>query len=167
MSFRADVARIRNATPAELALLAEAFAWLGVMRLGLGTLRFRRLAKLLGLAVAKPQDHPRGQIGGRSERVGWAVRSAAARTPRLSTCLAQSLACCAMQSIRGVGGTLYLGVAKPDGHLAAHSWFECGDSVLTGEVRRSDFAPIAAYTSNPRRPGSPHGEAVGQRSDRV
>ena len=148
MSLRADISYARNCSPRDLRIVAEALAWLAILRLATLTLPFRRVAPILGLTLVTPVDVAEDPVdgNGRTERIGWAVRAAAARTPWTSTCLVQSLAGFVMLRRRHLRSTVYLGVAK-DGRtgFAAHSWLQCGDRVLTGDGALRSFSVIAAY----------------------
>jgi Transglutaminase-like superfamily len=146
MSWRADLSRFRGATWTERGLVIEALAWLAVLRLAIAALPFRRVASLVRLKEAADLESPQHSPSESGARIGWAVRAAAARTPWLSTCLAQSLTGLVMLRRHGVASTVYLGVAKDGaGEFVAHSWLRCGDAVLTGSGGHKSFSIIAAY----------------------
>lgn len=168
MWLRRKVARARSLSWTQQRLLAEALAWLGVLRIALLVLPFRRTAALLrlsptsvteasteasglplnGIHARKPggNDGNVGRENDVAEGIGWAVRAVGARTPWLSTCLAQSLAGYAMLRRRQVPSVVYLGVAKDgEGDLSAHSWLRCGEGLLTGASGFERYRPIAAY----------------------
>jgi len=147
MSLGPALRKLRTLSWAERRLALEALAWLAVMRLAVRTVKFRRLVRWLrleqGETPAQPAPNP-----GAAERVGWAVRGAAARTPWESACLVQALAAARMLQERGLPATLYLGAArKPDRReeLHAHAWLRCGKVVLTGENESRRFAVVAAF----------------------
>lgn len=108
-------------------LWALAWAVLVVCRLLLALLPLRDVARLAGAVT-------RGRVGesGAAGRVGWAVRSAAARVPG-ARCLAQALACYLLLDWHGMPGTLVVGARlRPDGRLAAHAWVEYGGAAVIG-----------------------------------
>jgi hypothetical protein len=84
-----------------------------------------------------------------AQRVGWAVRAVAGRTPWTSTCLMQAVAGAALLRRRRIPAQVHFGVAKdpaqPDG-LSAHAWLTCGGRVLTGDgPQRERFAAVGVY----------------------
>jgi hypothetical protein len=146
MSLTIDVSRARRATWSERSAFMEALVSLAVCRFAIVMLPFRHVAAWVGLA---PDDgpEPHGPAWTATlHRTGWAVRSAAARSPWSSTCLVQSLTGFVMLRRRGVAATVYLGVAKDDsGNFVAHSWLRCGDAVITGGSSQGTFSVIAVY----------------------
>ena len=148
MSWTRDLRKLGARSWQERGLLLEAFIWLGVMRVAMGRLPFRRIAAQLGLAQAETLEvSPILEIQP-APRIGWAVRAAAARTPWQSTCLVQALAGIAMLHRRKLSGVLYLGIAKDASAaelLVAHAWLCCGDVILTGESERARFSAVACF----------------------
>lgn len=130
-------------------LIIAAFLWLGAMRAAILVFPFRRIVTIFGLtegSVSAGTDPPCDE---RAAAIGWAVRAAAARTPWESTCLVQALAGMAMLQVRGILGTLYLGVAHNavgSERLAAHAWLSCGNAVLTGDTAREQYAVISSFS---------------------
>ena len=149
MSLGHDVVRARGLSPTERRLLIEAVGWLGLLRVAVLTLPYRRLASLLGLTQTDPSQVSlvsRADHQARAEAIGWAVQGVAARTPWLSTCLVQSLAGYVMLRRNDVPSVVYLGVAKgAGGELIAHSWLRCGDHLVTGGGSHQRYSVIAAY----------------------
>lgn len=131
-------------------LLLEALVCLGVMRVAILTVPFRRIVAHYHLVQDEASTVPAGAKAARAESIGWAVRVAAARTPWQSACLVQSLAAMSMLRRRGIAGTLYLGVAKNDDNsaepIAAHSWLCCGKRTLTGYFADNRFTIIAKFS---------------------
>ncbi len=162
MSLRHDVLRAWRLTLAERRLLIEAVVWLGLLRVAVAAMPYRRTAALLRLTQADPCEEPvtadredgagsrgAGVAGDRSTAIGWAVRASAARAPWHSTCLVQSLAGSTMLRRHGLAGVVYLGVARDEGgEFIAHSWLRCGKDILTGAGGHQRYSVIAAY-----RPG--------------
>lgn len=132
-------------SPRDIARAAEAALLLTVLRIAVGRVPFRWLAKAAGLA-AGGDAAPANQAG--AERVRLALQRAAARLPFETTCLMQALAGAAMLRRRGVAATVQLGVARDGtqaGRLVAHAWLRAGDVVLTGADGADRFTPVAAY----------------------
>jgi len=153
VSLGRDVVRVRGLSSTERRLLIEAVGWLGLLRVAVLMLPYRRLASLLGLTQSDPSQVSLASCAGhhaRAEAIGWAVQGAAARTPWLSTCLVQSLAGYVMLRRNDVPSVVYLGVAKDaGGELIAHSWLRCGDRLVTGGASQHRYSVIAAYRPSP------------------
>lgn len=135
----------KRLTPRELAAVAEAAALLAALRVVVGRVGFARLARYAGL-VAGETDAPTDIAS--AERVGLAVRRAAAHLPFECTCLMQALGGASMLRRRHLRGTLQLGVAKDaadSSGLAAHAWLRAGDVVLVGGAGANAYTPVAAY----------------------
>ncbi len=131
--------------------------WLGVARCAILTIPFRWTTRLFtlkpgGLAAAGV-DPPSSAL---AHRIGWALRSAAARSPWQSTCLAQALAGTVMLRCRRIPSSLTMGVAKSGvapGSLAAHAWLKCGGNILTGRDGHEKYSIVAEFTVSRLRHG--------------
>ncbi|MBI2299905.1 MAG: lasso peptide biosynthesis B2 protein [Armatimonadetes bacterium] len=148
---RGDLAKLRGRSWSDRWLLLEAALWLGVMGLAVGRIPLRRLLARLRLAAA--QEASREPAAPGAERVGWAVRGAAARVPFQPTCLVSALAGAAMLRRRRMPATLTLGVAPGDGTpdpIQAHAWLRCGDQVLLGEAGAEGYTVIAQFAARSR-----------------
>jgi hypothetical protein len=146
------VSRLRKflgLTPAHRRLLLEAAVWLGVARLAILTLPFRRIAPYLGRHMAQSPHGLESQRQDLVERTSWAVQTASRHLPWECTCLAQAMAGKAMLKRRGVPSTLYLGLAKAgEAQLQAHAWLRCGERILTGWQGMGEFAVIATFAED-------------------
>jgi hypothetical protein len=130
----------------ERMLLVQAVIALATMRLAVGTVPFRVIARGIGLVRIRSGAHD--QIGDpRAAEVGWALRAAAAHLPWESTCLMQALAGAAMLRLRGIASTLTIGVSREAATqgLIAHAWLRCGAEVLTGDDARNRFVELASF----------------------
>lgn len=123
-------------------LLLEAIVLLGVVRTAILLVPFRYIARTVGLEAGESSFAP-GSMQEAQQR-GWAVRTAAAYTPWLSTCLAQALAVALLLRQRRIPCTLYLGV---DSSHRAHAWARSGTEVLTGANAREGFVTVAAFST--------------------
>lgn len=137
--------KARELDRAQRGLLLEAAAWLGLARLGLLLVPFRRLAPWLGAHMAQSAEHVTPREAALAQEIGWAVQAMARRTPWQSACLAQAMSAKAMLRRRGVGSTLYLGVARNErGRMTAHAWLRCGTAVVTGGDH-SDYTVLSSF----------------------
>jgi len=165
-SLASDWQKIRVRSSMERRLLLEAAVWLGLARVAIVIISFRKLASLLGLvqrnSAAAPDQplvtQPHEDASALSTKIGWAVRSVALRIPRQSTCLTQTLAGAAMLRRRGLPCSLSLGIVKDTDGIAAHAWLRFGDVVLTGANGHNRFTVISDFVSSrPARAGLPRG----------
>ena len=158
MSWTSDLRKLRARPWLDRWLLLEAVIWLGLTHAAIVLLPFRRVAALLGLAQGKSPIALEPARVNRAERIGWAMRVAAARTPWNSTCLCQALAGVVLLRQWGIPGTLYLGIAKDENTTetmtvpawvaqswAAHAWLRCGENILTGASGHEQFTVLATF----------------------
>jgi hypothetical protein len=129
----------------EWMLLLEAVVWLGVARLAIRMLPFRRLSPYLGqhMAESSSDDDPAQFVPVR--QVAWAMRIASRRLPWRCKCLEQGLAGKLMLRRRGISHTLYLGVATTEAGLEAHAWLRSGSFIVTGAEGRERFTVISTF----------------------
>ena len=112
---------------AQRRLLARAWLLLPLTALGLRLFGFRRVqALLLRPAAGTParDDLPAAQA------VARIVQGAARWSPVPASCLVRSLVLCRLLRRQGLTADLRIGVAVPDGRLAAHAWVEHGGVAL-------------------------------------
>ncbi len=153
MSLTSDLRKLRALRGSDRTLLFQAIGWLGVMRLAIALLPFRRIAKLLRLRQGESPVASEAAPSQRAEHIGWAVRAGATHVMWKSTCFDQALAGAIMLQHRGIAGTIYLGVAKNLGtsaEVAAHAWLRSGESILTGAAGHERFNVIATFTACPQ-----------------
>ncbi|WP_165360733.1 lasso peptide biosynthesis B2 protein [Candidatus Chloroploca sp. Khr17] len=134
-------------------LLVEIFGLLGLARLALRVVPFRRLARALGtLHVETPTEVPPEQLA-QARRVGQAIARVHRYTPWTSNCFPQALAARAWLARRHIPTTLYLGVAlnKTDPAtsttMEAHAWLRCGSLIVTGGRGSERFTVTACFGS--------------------
>jgi hypothetical protein len=128
--LRQKLAKFRSLHRADKWMLIHATMWLALARLMLIILSFRRLASRLLRTESTGQKAPDPEF---IERIGYAVRTAAANVPWRSDCFPQSIAGWMLLKHHGYCSTIHLGVARTgDDGLAWHSWLTCGDTVVTG-----------------------------------
>ena len=147
--FQDAPAKWRRRSRTERLLLMEAFVLLGIARLAVLVLPFKRLA----VSLDRHQNETDMQISASdlnfARKVGQAVCSAANHTPWESVCLPQAVVAQWMLKRRRIAGTLYLGVAKdvtkPE-ILAAHAWLRCGSIILTGAAGHQQFTVVTTFS---------------------
>jgi hypothetical protein len=126
-------------------LLLEALVWLGLARLAVTVLPFRRIAPHLGDHMAESPEEE-GAVVDDLPRVSWAVQAVSRRTPWESRCLVQAVAAQRMLRRRGIGSTLYLGVAKAgQTELEAHAWLRSGRVYLVGGQDRQRYKVVSSF----------------------
>jgi hypothetical protein len=140
--------RFFKRSAAERRLFIEAFCLLGLARFVILVVPFRRIAPFLGQVMTE-SSHDAHECDPLTERISWAVQTAARYTPWQSKCLAQAMTAKMMLKYRNISSTLYLGVAKNDDTgLSAHAWLRCGERILTGGSVREQFTVIAFFAES-------------------
>lgn len=138
----------QSRSAAERTLFVEALFRLGIARLWLQFLPFKRIAATLGSCNAAESLFAASDMR-RAEQIGWAVQAAARRTPWQSACLAQAITAQKMLHRRGIGGTIYLGVARDPTNpakLKAHAWVSCAKTILTGKAGHQQFTVVSTFS---------------------
>jgi hypothetical protein len=141
------VKRRRHSWP-ERWLFLQAATSLLLARVALRAVPFRALVRVLGMSAGRSLVVDSPSPRERAASIGWAIRAAERRLPGQSTCLSQALAAAALLRLRGMPGTLSLGVGKGDGSgqaMLAHAWMQYGDLVLTGERERAQYAELTTF----------------------
>jgi Transglutaminase-like superfamily len=134
-----SVPRTRR-TPEDLWAFARAWTVLLAADIGLRALPFARVDRWLTPALAPGRDEP--AVG----RLVWATEAAARHHLYPMRCLPKSLCLRWLLGRHGLDSELRIGVARPDGGLAAHAWVErqgrpVGEA-LGVEERFSPLRPI-------------------------
>jgi len=126
--------------------LLEAACWLGIARLAILILPFRRVSPYLGRQMARSSEEAGAVPAVLLDCISWALVTVSRHLPWDCRCLTQALAGKAMLRRRGVSSTLYLGLAKSnEAQLKAHAWLICGERVLTGQQGMAGFTVIASF----------------------
>lgn len=138
--------KFRRLTWADRFLLFEATIWLAVARLSLLLMPFRKIAGRLG-NIGEENDAKLSTASEiKADKIGWAVRAMARRTPWESACLAQAIGGKAMLRRRKIPSTLYLGLAKNDSEqMQAHAWLRCGEEIITGKAGHEQYSVISTF----------------------
>jgi hypothetical protein len=127
-------------------LLLEAVFLLGISRLAIWLVPFRKIAPRLGRLMVETEASATPDTEIISRKIAFCVHSAARNLPWECKCLVQAMATKAMLRRRGLQSTLYLGVAKaPQNDLSAHAWLRFGSLTLTGGAVRDDYTVVAFF----------------------
>ncbi len=135
---------------AEKQLFIAAYVTLGIMRLAMLAMSFKRL-----VAALEHSQYPKERFALSepeclmAQTVGRAITRAANYTPWESACLAQALAAQHMLKKRNIPGRFYLGVAKDealDEPMQAHAWTQCGDTIITGGAGHEQFTVVSVFS---------------------
>lgn len=129
--------RFLRLSPEERGLLVRAALLLWIVRLGLWTLPFRTLQRLLfNRAQAPAYPTPLSKIV-------WAVEVTSSYVPS-ATCLTRALAARTLLARYGHPSDLRIGVAKSaKGTLEAHAWLEHRGRIVLGGLRDlSRYQPL-------------------------
>ena len=137
------ISRLLRLSNREKALLLQTTILLGAIRLGLSTLPFATLRKMLArLAAAgsRTEDQPGGAAG---EPTVWAVETVSRQFPAIGTCLTQALAAQVLLARRGHQSNLGIGVTRTSsGKFVAHAWLETDGVILIGGAGQTNYTPM-------------------------
>lgn len=139
-----------NLTWARRRLLAEAVLCLGVARLAVVAIPFRRLSRRLGShgKESSTDVHAAPTLRIVAD-VAWSLEAASRRLPWRCACIEQGLAAKMMLRRRRISSTLYLGVARAaegDCRATAHAWLRSGPFVITGAAARDRYTVVSTFS---------------------
>ena len=128
-------------------LLIEAVLCLGIARLAVLSLSFKRIAPHLGRRMAESTAQEGAERAEDVRRVSWALARAGQHAPWDCNCLTRALAGKLMLRRRRIRSTLYLGVAdsEEEGGLHAHAWLRSGDIILSGARKKDAFTVVSTF----------------------
>jgi len=133
----------------EKKLFLEAYVTLGIVRMTLLTVSFKRLTRSLEHETKKRAlSKPSKEQMHIAKKVGQSIMRASAHTPWESACLVQSLTAQKMLQKRGIAGAFYLGAMKDEtseGKMKAHAWSQCGEIILTGAKGHENFTVLSVF----------------------
>lgn len=141
MAWRNKLDRLGAMTWSERWLVLEAAWFLGLSRLTLLLVPFRRLAPWL-------ERSPRRRDEGDPScylQIRRAVSIAARNVPWNAVCLPQAMAAKCMLARRGFTSTLHLGVKKSAGALIAHAWLDAGGMTVVGGAAKAGFTSLGRF----------------------
>jgi hypothetical protein len=122
LALRKKIRALSRLPAADRRLFVRAALWLPAVDLGLRTLGFTRVRRLLARGAspaAAPTERP-----GQAERVAWIVAAAARHHLYPVKCLTRSLVLWHLLARRGIAADLRIGVHPESGSLRAHAWVE-------------------------------------------
>jgi len=129
-----------------LLLFAEAWCYLGVARLVITMVPFRKIVRILGRSL-DADDEATYITSVRPQRIRAAIRRASSFAPWRTKCFEQALAGKFMLSYRRMPSSVFFGVNKKEGGLNAHAWLESEGIIITGEKQLDQFNVIARFKS--------------------
>ncbi len=145
-----ELNRLRALPRARKGLLAEALAALGLARLAMACLPFRRIAAWLGAPGTESAIEATPAETRIAKEIGWAVGLLGRRVPWDGRCLAEALAATWMLRRRGLEGTVSFGARPGTGTgpgtvFDAHAWLRVGSSVVTGGAGHRSFKVFTTF----------------------
>lgn len=153
-SFATRLRKLTALSWADRWLLVQVFILLGVARLSLQMIPFRRLAQHLGpLQTETPSDAPPEHLA-QARRVALAIARVSPYTPWTSNCFPQALVAKHWLRRRRIPTTLYLGVAltksegAPNSDMTAHAWLRCGPLIVTGGRGHERYTVTACFSDS-------------------
>jgi hypothetical protein len=129
--WKDDLGKFGELDGADQWLVLRAAAWLGIARLMLIVMPFRRLAERLASDNKSSLVDPDADF---LKRTGYAVSVAASRVPWRADCFPQTIAARMILKNKGYPSTIHIGVERVgDNVLNGHAWLTCGETVVTGD----------------------------------
>lgn len=142
---------LRNAPMFVRGWLFPSWGLLGIARLLINTIHFRRLAPCMGHACGTRAWIPliSLQQERRARLIGRTIRFAARHTPWKSNCFPQALAAHALLALYGIPHTLCLGLKhdRSGTGMQAHAWVAAGRVDVTGGRGFGVFTLVGAFSS--------------------
>lgn len=128
-------------------LLMQAWLLLGLARIAILTIQFKRLAKYLGEpSVETPTELSEEEME-RCRRVSWAVQRASRFTPWTSNCFPQAIVAQHLLWRRRISSTIYFGLKMEESKpMQAHAWVRCGPRIVTGRAGYKKYQVVGAFT---------------------
>lgn len=135
------IRKFARLTLGERRLLIRTATMLGLMRVGLWLLSFRKLIAL----IRRNRPRPRQAEAASPDRIGWAIRVASRYVPG-ATCLVQALTGLVLLEGAGLPAHLYIGVARNDEKpLQAHAWVKSRGDVIVGGHEINQYVPLLVW----------------------
>lgn len=133
----------------------EATICLALARLAVRLVRFTTLSPRLGVQMQETPLEDDHELRPVLRRIRWAIGAVSRRVPWRCMCLEQAIASKMMLRRRGIGSTLYLGVARDantsGAQVEAHAWLRCGSYYVTGGETRSRYTVVSTYAEGKPR----------------
>ncbi|MCL1073821.1 lasso peptide biosynthesis B2 protein [Shewanella dokdonensis] len=120
---------------------------LGLSKLAIFRLSFRKLAPRLGILQAKgywiPLISEKQRL--RAKQISKLVQGIAPYTPWESNCFPQAITARFLLGLYGIPGALYFGLCRDAGQIKAHAWVCSGSVRVTGGYSFNQFTVVGAY----------------------
>jgi len=145
----------RRRSLAEKRLLCQAWCLLGISRLAINVVAFKRLAARLGQHDAESgHDITESQLA-ETKLISWAVDRAACFTPWSSNCFPRAITALYLLRRRDIPATLYLGCRlEADSEMKAHAWLRSGPRIVTGRPGHQQYSVVATFRTDTIDPGN-------------
>lgn len=151
VSIKSNLVRLLGQPKQFYLWLGPAWLILGLSRLAIVTLSFRRIAGWLGVHEGTAAQVPlaTGQQEAISAAVGRAIRVAARLTPWQSNCFPQAITARLILAVHRLPHAVYFGVRKgaSKDELLAHAWVACGRSNVTGGHSFGKYTTVGCFVS--------------------
>lgn len=127
-------------------LLIRVLVLLGIGRLAVLCLPFKKIAKWMGEAQQETIRHELPEHREFIHRVYWAIRGVQKYTFWESNCFAQALCAHWILKKRKLPHTIYFGVKKDQEEaLKAHAWLRVGTDLLTGGNGHKHYTVVGTF----------------------
>ena len=121
-------------------LLLRAMAWLGIARIMLIVMPFRRLVARLSTETNSTQIEPDQDL---LQRIAYAISAAANNVPWRSDCFPQTIAARMLLKRYGHASTIHFGVERVgEDVLNGHAWLTCGGTVVIGGAELHRYSEL-------------------------
>lgn len=126
--------------------LLEAFILLGICRVLILTVKFKRIAPYLGILMKESSTEVLYKDLYVVENIAWAINNSSKFTFWESKCLVQAITAKVMLRRRKIKSTIYFGVFKDeDNKIKAHAWVRCGNMIVNGEKGKEKFTIVSVF----------------------
>jgi hypothetical protein len=142
---RITFGRIRQLTPADVALAVEAACMLTFFRLALNFLPVQRLTAWMGTDAQALSSVSQGKAIETIRRVEWSIGAVVRHGPLTFVCFPQCLAAYFMLRRRHIASKLFYGVTRDADQLKAHTWVKVGDRTVVGGDVESQFTVLNTF----------------------
>lgn len=130
----------------DIPIFLEAGLFLFFFKLALLFIRFKYIARFLGVRGQESGSMPEEKKTAVIKRVSRAIIVVSSHAPWRTKCFAQALAARAMLKLRKIRSTIYFGLRRDDdGKLHAHSWLKSGQHLVIGGKNCGSFSVIAFF----------------------
>ena len=144
-STRITFRRIRQLTPADIALAVEASCMLTFFRFALNFLPVQRLTAWMGTDARALSSLSPAKALETIRRVEWSIGAVVRHGPLTFVCFPQCLAAYFMLRRRHIASKLFYGVTRDADQLKAHTWVKVGDRTVVGGDVESQFTVLNTF----------------------